>query len=132
MVFVTIHLTFLVFPVTGLGVLFAFTEVRLPFLGPSIGALLRLSFVRIFLRHQAGRRNGGSRRRRLADKAHAQGSDQSRPEKERENSKFHGVPTPGAVNQTLLKTDQVANGLLVLRAKIGGIAIPFVSGGFCI
>jgi len=76
MVFVTIHLAFLVFPVTGLGVLLALTEVRLPFLGPSIGALLRLSFVRVFLRHQAGRGNGGRRRRSLADKAHAQGADQ--------------------------------------------------------
>ena len=47
MVFVAIHLAFLVFGITGFRVLLAFTEVRRPFLGPGIGASLRLSFVRV-------------------------------------------------------------------------------------
>jgi hypothetical protein len=65
MVFVAIHLAFLVFGITGFGVLLAFTEVRPPFLGPGIGASLRLPFGRVvfFLRSNVRRRNGESGRR---------------------------------------------------------------------
>jgi len=37
----------LVFGITGFGVLLAFTEVRPPFVGPGIGASLRLPFGRV-------------------------------------------------------------------------------------
>jgi hypothetical protein len=92
MVFVAIHLAFLVFGVAGFDVLLAFTEVWLPFLGPGIGASLRLSFVGvgIFLHNKARRRNGETGwRRRFTDEAHAKNSHQNRPQHERENRKFH-------------------------------------------
>jgi hypothetical protein len=124
MVFVTIHLAFLVFGVTGFGILFAFTEVRLPFLGPRIRTPLRLSLVRVglFLHNQARRRNGETGwRRRLTDEAHAKNSHQSRPQHERENRKFH----------IHLAFRPTYSGYLS-ASRIDGRAIQLVSGGFCI
>ena len=101
MVFVAIRLAFLVFGITASASFLHSQKCGLPFSVRALVHSLRLSFVRVvfFLRSKVRRRNGESGRRCLADKAHAQSTDQSRQQNQRENRHFHDLLAPGTVHR---------------------------------
>ena len=110
MVFVAIHLAFLVFGVTGFGVFLTFAEVRLAFLRPGIGAAFRLSFVRVWLllRNEVRRGNSEVVRGKFNDDSQTQTRYQCRSQDESDRRTFHRLLPPAAENQSHLDHSSTA------------------------
>ena len=137
MVFVAIHLAFLVFGVTGFGVFLTFAEVRLAFLRPCIGAAFRLSFVRVWLllRNEVRRGNSEVVRGKFTDDPQTQTRYQCRSQDESDRRRFIDILPPAAENQSHLETARLDNGTPILllahvhpllsALRIGGRAIPW-------